>query len=139
MPILIGYGIGGFCLASCQTKLLVWTVIYFLVIYTSMTGKGGIALSSLLFSSILTIYTLVNPWPFLESILFLDSAQIWAFSLLSAWSLGILLICLLGSAAQSFANQRWPKWQYVTCLTCLSGLALELGRNIFLYLAKHPI
>ena len=134
--ILIGYGVGGFCLSSCQASGLVWAIIYLLVVYTAMTGKGGIALSSLLYSSILTVYTLANPWPLLESRLFLDSAQLWALSLLSAWMLGILLICLLGSTVRSFAHQHWPRWNIAICLSCLSGFALELGRSIFSCLGK---
>lgn len=129
--ILIGYGVGGFCLSSCQTNPFVWTIIYLLIIYTAMTGKGGIALSSLLFSSILAVYTLTNPWPLLEHRLSLDPAQLWALSLLAVWMLGILLIWALGFAAESFANRRWPRWQYTTYLSCLSGFALGLGQSAF--------
>lgn len=132
IAIFIGYTVGGFYLSSCQANIVVWTIVSVLVAYTALTGKNGIILSSLCFSSILTIYTLANPWPLLgNAFLPLNSAKLWSLALLSSWVLGVLLLCLLGFAVTVFTNQRWSKWQYAACFSCLSWVSLGLGRSIF--------
>ena len=132
IAILIGYGVGGFCLSGYQTNLFVWMVIHLLIAYIAITGRGGIVLSGACFSSMLIVYALAKPWLLIDvTHLPLKPAQFWALSLLVLWAMGILLIDLLGSAVQEFSYEQRPQWQCALFLGSLSGVALEIGHRIF--------
>lgn len=130
IAILIGYSIGGFYLSSYQASIPVWAIVYLLIAYTSITGKGGVILSAAGFSNILITYALVHPWPKTNAIpLPLTSAQLWSGTLLVLWLLGILLILLLGSAVTKFARHQRLDWRYKILFWGLSSIALTIGHR----------
>ncbi len=131
VAILLGYGVGGFYLASCQASPAVWSMIGLLVIYTAIAGTGGVVLSWAGFSSILIVYAVSYPWPVTKALpIPLSPAQIWSSTLLIFWVLGCLLIALLGTAVTEFAQQRRFSWRFTVLLGGLSILALNLGYRV---------
>ncbi|MEM9805709.1 MAG: hypothetical protein AAF959_10555 [Cyanobacteria bacterium P01_D01_bin.56] len=130
VAILIGYSVGGFYLSSCYASAAIWSIIYLLVIYTAITGTGGIVLSWAGFSSMVMSYAFSYPWPVTKALpIPLTPAQIWSSTLLIFWLLGSLLIVLLGTAITELSPQR--HWRYTIFLGGLSVLALHLGHRVY--------
>lgn len=132
MAIVSGYSIGGFYLSACQPGILGWLLTGLLFLYLSTTGQDGVVLSSAFLSLVLTVFTLVRPWPDVH-ILFtsLNAAQVWALALLFFWTLGIFLILLLAFAVEFSKQRGWRRWQHSLTFSLLSGFAISLGHLTF--------
>ena len=135
IAILVGYGVGGFYLSSCQASVAVWALICLLVAYIATTGTGGIVLSEAAFSLVVITYALAYPWPTTQDVpIPLTPAQLWSGSLLIYWLLGSLLIILLAMAITEFTQQQFS-WRYSLFLGGVSFFALNLGHKIYMITA----
>ena len=133
VAILVGYTVGGFYLSSCEVSAAIWGLICLLVLYTAITGVGGIIISEACLSTMMIIYAFTHPWPLTKAMAIpFTPAQIWSSTLITYWLLGSVLIILLGTAITELAKQQRFPWRYTGFLGGLSYVALSLGHRVYL-------
>ncbi len=130
--LILGYGIGGFCLTACKASPLVWHLTGLVMLYLTYTGQAGILLSNLWFVGLVIFFTLAQPWPvvFFTWLPF-NQAQIWAATLLAIWLLSIVLVLLLAFMTDFLHDRGWPHWPHLVGLGGLAWLAMGSGSLIY--------
>jgi hypothetical protein len=128
LPLLIGFGLGGWLLSLFQVHWLVWTMTLLLTAYLAWVGIAGIVVANawglgLIYAAALTqIWPTSWPWP---------GAQVWALALLGLW---LFSFSLFGALALSSARLKQARVTAQTRIGSLGGITwLALGLSELAY------